>query len=365
MSRSFRKMLVSGGLLLLMLKVAAQTQVISLKSEKINASANGFFIIEVLDERPTTTNIGKIWSRPQPLTATLKGGAATAIEKFLERNFNPPQTDSLTPIVLIIKELNVAETLTPANRVSGEINMSLGFETYRAGKRLYLTGGKATTTYTRAGIAPEDMIEKLLRRLLENELRGFGRWFAQYAPTSDLLAREVKVVFEEISALPESDTVYYRSDRPLTWKDFMGAPSVLSRWAAQVFTSFGFEARSSVKDRTLFLYVRPKVWIDKTISWVRPESKNDYVLDHEQLHFDITRVIAERFKHKLQSMTLSVEDFSSELQYQYIEFYRLHGRLQQQYDDQTQHGLNRSQQAQWSKKIRDELRSYGITPPRP
>ena len=343
----------------------AQTQTIALKSERLKVQPKGFFIVEVIDGRSVTTNIGKIWSRPQPLTAVLQGGTAKGIEVFLNRNFNPTKTDTLTPIILTIKELRISETLTPANRVNGEIRMSLGFETYREGRRVYLTGGNASTTYIRAGIAPEEVIEPLIRRLLENEMKGFNDWFAKGIKTSDLLVKQVKLIFEEDSTLvSDGDTVYYHSNRPLTWKDFLGAPAVLSRWAAQVFTSFGFEARSTVNNRILELRVRTKVWIDKTISWARTDSKNDYVLDHEQLHFDITRLTSERFKRHLQTMELSVEDYSSEIQYQYIEFFRLHSQLQQQYDEETSHGINRAAQAQWVKKVRDELRSYGVTPAR-
>ncbi len=346
----------------------AQTQIITLKPERLNIQPKGFFIIEVIDSRPVTSNIGKIWSRTQPLTAVLQGETATAVERYLQRYFNPSKTDSLTPIIIVIKELQISETLIPPAKVSGSIKMNLGFETYREGKRTFLTSANASATYTRAGIAPEDIIEPQLRRLLENELRGFNKWFAQSVNISDVFARSVQLFIDDDTLLPpptKPDTlVYYHPKRPLTWQDFQGAPGVFNRWAAQVFTSFGFEARSNVQNRTLELHVRTKVWIDKTISWVRPDSKNDYVLDHEQLHFDITRLTAERFKRKLRTMTFSVEDFSSELQYQYIEFYRLHGQLQQQYDDETGHGINQGIQAQWVKKVRDELRSYGVTPPR-
>ncbi|WP_428663790.1 DUF922 domain-containing protein [Runella sp.] len=343
----------------------SQTQTIALKPERLKVQPKGFFIIEVIDNRPVTSNIGKIWSRPQPLTAVLQGGTAPAIDNFLRRYFNPSQTDSLTPIILVIKELQVTEALIPPAKVSGTIRMNLGFETYREGKRTFLTSANASATYTRAGIAPEDIIEPQLRNLLENELKGFNKWFAQSVNVSDIFARNVTLILESDSLPPPSkaDTlVYYNPKRPLIWQDFQGAPTVFNRWAAQVFTSFGFEARSAVKNRTLELRVKTKVWIDKTISWVRPDSKNDYVLDHEQLHFDVTRLTAERFRRKLQSMTFSVEDFSSEIQYQYLEFYRLHSQLQQQYDDETNHGINQGMQAAWAKKVRDELRSYGVLP---
>jgi hypothetical protein len=345
--------------------VLAQTQMIALKSERINVKPQGYYIAEVIDNRAVTSNIGKIWSRPQPITILLQGGTTKAIEGFLNRNFNPSKTDTLVPVILTINELRISEVLTPANRVNGEIKMGLGFETYREGKRVHLTGGNATTTYTRSGIAPEEILEPMLRKLLENEMKGFNSWFSKGLKTSDLLVKDVKLIFVEDTITHfDSDTIAYHSKRPLVWKDFLGAPSILSRWAAQIFTSFGFEARSTVSNRVLELRVKTKVWMDKTISWVRPDSKNDYVLDHEQLHFDITRLTAERFKRHLRTMQFSVEDYSSEIQYQYIEFFRTHTQLQQQYDQETEHGLNRATQAQWVKKVRDELRSYGVTPAR-
>ncbi len=352
-----------GSLLFVVCQLNAQVQ-INLKPQRPNVRPSGYFIIEVADNRPTTANIGKIWARPEPLTATMPGGAARAFENFLGRYFNPAQTDTLTPVILVIRELKVTESLTPANRVNGEIKMSLGFETYRDGKRVLLTSANAASTYTRAGVPPETLVENMLYKLLENQLKGFNDWFQKSAKNTDVLAKRVQLILEQDSISNAVDTLFYDSKRPLNWKDFLGAPSVLSRWAAQIFTSFGFEARSITRNRVVELHVRTKTWMDRTISWVRAESKNDYVLDHEQLHFDITRLAVERFRRHLRTMTFSVEDFSSEIQYQYLEYYRLQTQLQQQYDEETSHGLNRPKQAEWVKKVRDELRTYGIKPPR-
>lgn len=343
----------------------AQVQTIALKNERLSIRPNGYFIAEVRDERAVTSNIGKIWSRPQPITAVLQGGATKGIETFLNKTFNPSKIDTLVPIILIIKDLRISESITPTNRVNGEITLGLAFETYREGKRVALTGANAASTYTRAGIVPEEIIEPMLRKLIENQLKGFNSWFSKSLKSSDVFVREVKLVFDDNLPVSDGDTLYYHSERPLNWKDFMGAPSVLSRWAAQIFTSFGFEARSSVNNRVLELRVKTKVWMDKTISWVRQDAKNDYVLDHEQLHFDITRLTAERFRRHLKSISFSSEDFSSEIQYQYIEFYRKHTELQQRYDEETSHGINKPQQAEWVKRVREELRSYGVKPAHP
>jgi hypothetical protein len=98
----------------------------------------------------------------------------------------------------------------------------------------------------------------------------------------------------------------------------------------------------------------------KNSTWVRDLALNDYSLNHEQRHFDIARLITERFKRKLTPETLTLTDYNSEIQYQFIESFRDMNELQKQYDRETQHGINQAAQAYWNQKIDAELRSYGL-----
>jgi hypothetical protein len=261
------------------------------------------------------------------------------------------------PIYLVIKELKINERRDGMYGVAGEITMNLAFETYRDGQRLFLTTGTATSTYTRA-TDNLGLIEELTRTALENQLKGFIKWFKN-STKSDKLAKRVQVIFDEDTLKTElGDTVYYNKKRKLNWKDFKGGAQFGSRWAAQVFTSFGFEYRAKVNNRVVELRIRTAVWLDKTMSWVRPDAKTDYTLAHEQLHFDITKLIAERFKRKVANMTFTVEDFKSEIQHQYLEFYRQLNEVQTQYDGETNHGLDTDNQARWIEKVRKDLQSF-------
>jgi hypothetical protein len=101
-----------------------------------------------------------------------------------------------------------------------------------------------------------------------------------------------------------------------------------------------------------------KVFMVKGMSWRKSETTGTYALAHEQLHFDIVQVIANRFKKHLSSTELSIEDYDSQIQYQFIEFFRQMNQLQKAYDEETQHGLNAVQQQRWQERIAQELKEY-------
>ena len=95
----------------------------------------------------------------------------------------------------------------------------------------------------------------------------------------------------------------------------------------------------------------------KSMSWGLPEAKNAGTLRHEQLHFDITRMVVERFKKRLLSGDLTIEDYDSEIQYQFLESFREMNTEQEAYDGATGHGLNAAAQAEWDRKVSKEISS--------
>lgn len=123
------------------------------------------------------------------------------------------------------------------------------------------------------------------------------------------------------------------------------------------FPSFSYEGRTEVKQGVLHLYLDMKVYMLQSSSWVKPGNKDAYCLNHEQKHFDIAKLVAERFKQKITPAILSVADYNSIIQYHFIESFREMNQLQEQYDTETQHGLNKQAQEQWNKRIAEELGS--------
>ncbi|MNL35691.1 hypothetical protein D3C87_1577340 [compost metagenome] len=98
-----------------------------------------------------------------------------------------------------------------------------------------------------------------------------------------------------------------------------------------------------------------KTFMVKSMSWGRPESRDAGTLRHEQIHFDITRLVVEKFKERLRKAELTFEDYDSEIQYQFLEAFREMNHDQEQYDGETGHGLNAGVQAAWDKKIAQQI----------
>ena len=156
---------------------------------------------------------------------------------------------------------------------------------------------------------------------------------------------------------PASDSIFYQPGRKLEWNDFQGHVPAHPISGAVGYSSFAYEGGSLRKKDTLFINLTLQVFFIKRASWVTAPVRNEYGLAHEQLHFDITWLVARRFQQKISTMDLSADDYDSMIQYEYIESFREMNRLQEDYDKGTSHGINVTAQYQWQRAIADSLKT--------
>jgi len=315
---------------------------------------NKFFVQDVEDKRKTKGAVfGKIISFANEKPAAL----ATPVEKELTSywsNAAPKRNENLLPLYISIKEFQISEKRLGPNRVSGDIKLDVSFRWYRNMTPVELTNYQTSATYTRAEKDYDH--EKLIRQMLDQALIHFQKWMTSNTGKNPALARNLKIVFNEITTQDKADTVFYSLKRPLVWSDFQGRKNKPgSRYAAAVFTSFAYEGHSYPKDDDLVLQIDLKIFMVKSMSWGLPEAKNTGTLRHEQLHFDITRIVVDRFRKRLESGDLTIEDYDSEIQYQFLEAFREMNREQEAYDAATGHGLNASAQAEWDRQISKQI----------
>jgi hypothetical protein len=159
---------------------------------------------------------------------------------------------------------------------------------------------------------------------------------------------------------PGSDTLFYQPHRTLQWSDFKATPPLRGPSAAVSYTSFAYEGNSLLKKDTLQINLTLQVFFIKSASWVKSFARDSYSLEHEQIHFDITWLVALRFQQRIKSMELTAEDFDSIIQYQYIESFREMNRLQEAYDRETNHGQNPEVQQKWKRTIGEALASLTL-----
>jgi hypothetical protein len=154
-----------------------------------------------------------------------------------------------------------------------------------------------------------------------------------------------------------SDTIHYNPDKKLRWNDFKGVPDQKSVAAAITESGFGYRLSMQSKNQKTEIKITVFCYFNKMNSWVKPDSKSDYALLHEQHHFDITYIHACLFIRKLRTSQITLQNFASLVEKINDECYNDLGKMQDEYDGQTKNGRLKNIQLIWNKRIDQQLES--------
>lgn len=342
------------------LPVREGNALLTLRNVPLSLKASGFYVAEVTDARINKNGIGMLIpfsadglkKMPAPIPADIDGGLSS-LETYLKRNL--PAQKSLKPIIVKINKLNLTEAPLPNGGVDGKLDLAVSFE-LKTGEDLSvkLVNYKGGSHYTRYFTQPE-AAEPVLRNALQNALGFFNTWLDQQKDGNPLLANRVKVIFSDYTEKTEGDTVYYNRARPLTWADFQDKPRD-AKYAAAVLPGIGYDEHADVEKGVIRVRIRMKTYVPKSACWVRPTALSDENLNHEQRHFDIAKIVAERFKQRIMRESLPVLNYDGPINMEYLDALRENDRLQKQYDAETGHGLNTAIQQKWNDYIEGELK---------
>jgi len=315
-----------------------------------------FYISKVVDDRIGQPLIASLYLskpglKPAIYHKDLQGGGFEAIRNFILNGVaNNP---SARPIVIHLKECKITESLTGENRVSGSMKLEFQFKLEKEWGEVSLTQYSASVKFVRA-INDLSILEPSFRKMLTNSLIYFDTWINKESPHNIQLAQGVNISFSDYLE-QHPDTVYYESSRPLTWNDFHEKVPSSSRFMAAVSTYMGYDLRREIKDGIVDVNLSMKVYVPKSASWASSGIKNDYSLNHEQKHFDLVKIIAGKFRNKLSSEKLNPDNYEGIINVEYLEFYREMNKIQIRYDEETSHGMNKSKQEEWNRRIENEL----------
>lgn len=150
----------------------------------------------------------------------------------------------------------------------------------------------------------------------------------------------------------------YAEHSQLTWDDFKGKnPNTDATAAAEVNTSLEFKwGYQTIGIDINFLY-EVLAMQNPNASWVDSNQKTLRVLNHEQIHFDITELHARMFRKWLSEFDyINTRNLRRQLNGKYTKVKIAWKRMQQEYDLETNHGiLFVTHQENWNKKIADLL----------
>jgi predicted secreted Zn-dependent protease len=156
-------------------------------------------------------------------------------------------------------------------------------------------------------------------------------------------------------AKPADSFIDWSAERKLSWDDFKAQPDGVSVNAA--LTSTRIDIDYSLNNHA-FKY-KISCQFDPSKSWGRV--KSDYILSHEQAHFDIAEIHARLLNKALKNYKFNVKTAKNDIGDIYQQLMDEHHTMQEQYDEETNYSRNESKQQEWKKKILDslkELESY-------
>jgi predicted secreted Zn-dependent protease len=85
------------------------------------------------------------------------------------------------------------------------------------------------------------------------------------------------------------------------------------------------------------------------------EARTPEILAHEQAHFDISEITARRLRKALLTETYSRKNLEQKINSIYQVTIQAGDEMQALYDQESDHGLNKTQQLKWSNRVKNEL----------
>ncbi|MFI5154084.1 MAG: DUF922 domain-containing protein [Chitinophagales bacterium] len=141
----------------------------------------------------------------------------------------------------------------------------------------------------------------------------------------------------------------WSTSRRLTWSDFQAEPPKTP--AAAALTSTTIKVDFGYFNETLTYHIHCR--FDKSSSWGRV--KNDYVLSHEQGHFDIAEIFARKLNEALRKYRPESQNIPKDVNKIYQDMMKKYYERQDEYDKETNFSMDKKKQEEWLKIIDDEL----------
>jgi Bacterial protein of unknown function (DUF922) len=158
--------------------------------------------------------------------------------------------------------------------------------------------------------------------------------------------------FFSFSQSKNEELLDWSATRRLTWNDYKAKPEPGNDDAAATTTYLGIEYNIT-SDGFGYKIQSP---FSKTRSWGR--YKDDYVLSHEQGHFDIAEIFARKLNKQMSEYVFNKKTYQQDLNKIYNDILAEKEKMQNEYDEETNHSINKEKQAEWLKKISDLLKEY-------
>ncbi len=146
------------------------------------------------------------------------------------------------------------------------------------------------------------------------------------------------------------ELIVWDAENKLVWNNFKAAPNYTTEAAAITASGISYDLSAKLFENEIEVDCKVHAYFYPQKSWFKEELKNNEILAHEQLHFDITAFFASKLRKQIakKKFTKKVKREVKEL------FIRINKELdsaQTFYDFETNFSRNKIKQELWQLKI--------------
>ena len=116
-------------------------------------------------------------------------------------------------------------------------------------------------------------------------------------------------------------------------------------------TDIAKEGLFNIIENNLDISIGVYTFFTKNDSWKKQGINSAYHLEHEQHHFDITRLFAEKLVEEIRKASFSKSNYRKLLYSIFDKVYNESISCQHAYDKETKNSIDVKKQQEWSKKI--------------
>src|SRR3954470_6921615 len=161
----------------------------------------------------------------------------------------------------------------------------------------------------------------------------------------------IVICFVSILTNAQETRIRWNENKRLQWNDFAGKANDTSWYDAECFAEIGYHYKFENSRSFQFDVFANFI---KDISWTKKENQSEHLLQHEQLHFDIAELFSMKMKEMFQNFNYT-ENYQAEIRQLFDKNKQAYHAMQQLYDNETNHSLNKTKQKEWEDNITSQL----------
>ncbi len=153
---------------------------------------------------------------------------------------------------------------------------------------------------------------------------------------------------------PDNSPIRWNQESRLSINDFRGLPDDASKAVAITASGVSYQLAAEINNNEVHVDCNIGAYFYPNESWYKVHLADGKTLGHEQLHFDISELMAREFRRRVKEKKFSA-NVKREVKVIYKEVTDSLNKLQNLYDKETNFSINDEQQELWRHKIAKAL----------